>query len=181
MNLKRAVFGIIDVVCKVVLVVIAVMFIIKAVHYAYDVGEEMFDQKPIAPMDTSVVTVTITGSDSVMDIGKQLEEKKLIKDSKLFWVQERLSVYHDMIGAGTYELSPSMTADEMIQIMAAPTVEAKKNQAAMQEKENTAKSSSDGQAAGEDDPPADEGDDTAGMGNGEADDEPGAETENGEP
>lgn len=166
MNLKKIVFGIIDIVCKVVLVVIAVMFIIRAVHYAYDVGVDLFDQKPMAPMDSRVVAVTITGSDSVNEIGKQLEEKGLIKDSRLFWIQERLSVYHDMIGAGTYELSPSMTADEMIQIMAAPTVEAKKNQNEILEKKAQEKPAAADNPAGEDGSEPEEGDDTAGMGGG---------------
>ena len=127
MSVKRIILGFIDIVCKVVLTVIAVMFIIRAVRYAYDAGLQIFDQKPVNAVDTRTVVFTVNSSDSVSDVGGRLEEKGLIKDAKLFLVQERLSVYHDMITPGTYELSPSMTADAMIEIMARPAIEARKN------------------------------------------------------
>ena len=130
MNIKGIIFSIFDIMLKVILVVIAVMFIIKGIRYAYDYGLEIFDQKPYSTTDTRTVEVTVSGSDGVVEVGKMLQEKKLIKDWRLFWIQERLSLYHDRIGAGTYELSPSMTPDEMIEIMTAATVEAKKNKEA---------------------------------------------------
>ncbi|MCR4763572.1 MAG: endolytic transglycosylase MltG [Lachnospiraceae bacterium] len=138
MSVKRIIFNTVDVICKVVLVVIAVMFIIRGIRYAYDTGLQIFDQQPVSAVNTSTIVFTVTGADSVMDIGRGLEEKGLIKDARLFWIQERLSVYHEMIGAGTYELSPSMTPDQMIEIMAAPTVEARKK-ANLEEKEAKAR------------------------------------------
>ncbi|MCR5675989.1 MAG: endolytic transglycosylase MltG [Lachnospiraceae bacterium] len=156
MSIRKAIFNIIDVAFKVVLVVIAVMFIIKTMSFAYDLGLQIFDQRPVAPMDGSTVIVTVSGAESTADLAKQLEEKGLIGDARIFRIQERLSVYHDMIGAGTYELSPSMTPDEMIAIMAAPTVEAKKNMKEAEKQFEAAVNAEQEQAA--------ESDDAAGMG-----------------
>ena len=171
MNIRRAIFNIIDLAAKIVLVVIAVMYIIRGIHYAYDLGLGIFDQKPFAPMDTRTVTMVVTGADSVSDIGKQLEEKGLIKDAGIFWIQERLSVNHDLIGAGSYELSPSMTPDEMIAIMAAPTIAARAEKDKEQIAEENIAAAASAEQEGSGGP--DESDDAAGMG---AQTEPEAET-----
>ena len=47
-----------------------------------------------------------------------LEEKGLIRDHKLFVIQERLSGYHKKEAAGIYDLNTSMTTDQMLAIMA---------------------------------------------------------------
>ena len=64
-------------------------------------------------------TVTVTADMSAKDVGRQLEEKGLIRDANLFVVQLGLSSYSGAIKAGTYTLNTSMTAEEMMQIMAA--------------------------------------------------------------
>ena len=163
MSVKRVILGFIDIVCKVVLTVIAVMFIIRTVRYAYDAGLQIFDQKPVNAVDTRTVAFTVNSSDSAADVGVKLEEKGLIKDSKLFRIQERLSVYHDMITPGTYELSPSMTADDMIEIMAAPAVEAKKNAEEKASEEPTVSGEADAAPGESGDTSAEESDDAAGM------------------
>ena len=126
MSIRRIIFSFFDIVIKVVLVVIAVMFIMRGVSYAYDIGQQIFDQRSVAGPDAHTVSFTVESADSTAEIGQKLKEKGLIEDEHLFIVQERLSLYHDMISPGTYELSPSMTPDEMIAIMAAPAVEQKK-------------------------------------------------------
>ena len=60
---------------------------------------------------------------SVMDIAELLENRGLVEDKMLFYLQERFSEYHGLIAPGTYELSPSQTADEMIAIMCASSIE----------------------------------------------------------
>ena len=126
MSIRRVIFSFFDIVIKVVLVVIAVMFIMRGVGYAYDIGQQIFDQRSVSGPDAQTVAFTVESADSIAEIGQKLKEKGLIEDEHLFIVQERLSLYHDMITPGTYELSPSMTPDEMIAIMAAPAVEQKK-------------------------------------------------------
>ena len=52
-------------------------------------------------------------------IGEILESKGLIRDAKLFYVQNLLSHYKDKLRAGVYILNTSMTMEEMMQIMSA--------------------------------------------------------------
>ena len=51
-------------------------------------------------------------------IGKILKSKGLIKDAKVFVVQESLSNYKDKLQSGTYILNTSMTTDEMLAVLA---------------------------------------------------------------
>ena len=47
-----------------------------------------------------------------------MESRGLIRDSKLFLLQELLSENHGKIKEGTYTLNTSMTVSEMLEIMA---------------------------------------------------------------
>ena len=110
--------GVLDIVVKVLLVIIGIMLISKYASEAYTYGYNIYNQVPASRYDTRTVSVSITDSMSVGDIAELLENRGLIKDSKLFWLQERFSEYHGMIAPGTYELSSTMTAEEMFAVMA---------------------------------------------------------------
>ena len=62
------------------------------------------------------------------DIGKILKKKGLIKDAKIFVVQEKLSSYKGKLQAGTYILNTSMTPDEMMAILARENTEGQPDQ-----------------------------------------------------
>ena len=63
------------------------------------------------------VKVTIREGDSAKDISNTLADVGLITDKNLFRVQEMLSDYKGKEKPGTYELSTSMTPEEMLKIM----------------------------------------------------------------
>ena len=48
---------------------------------------------------------------------RSLEEKGLIRDAKMFYIQEMLSDYKDMITPGTYELNTAMSVEEMLVVI----------------------------------------------------------------
>ncbi|SEK79967.1 UPF0755 protein [Butyrivibrio sp. ob235] len=114
--------GILDTLVKVLLVIVAVMLISKYASEAYTYGYNIYNQVPVSKYDTRTVSVSITDSMSVGEIAELLENRGIINNSKLFWLQERFSEYHGMIAPGTYELSPSMTPDEIIGIMSASSI-----------------------------------------------------------
>lgn len=97
-------------------VVCAVIYVGKS---AYDFGYAIFDQIPVDDEDHGEdVTVVIKDGASVYRIGKILKSKGLIKDAKVFVVQESLSNYKDKLQSGTYILNTSMTTDEMLAVLA---------------------------------------------------------------
>ncbi len=122
-------FGLLDTVVKGLLVALAIVMISKYASLAYNYGYNIYNQTPVSQYDTRVVLVSVTDSMSVMDIAELLENRGLIQDKYLFWLQERFSEYHGMIAPGTYDLSPSQTADEIIGIMCASTIEAQEEEA----------------------------------------------------
>ena len=94
----------------------AVIYVGKS---AYDFGYAIFDQIPVDDEDHGEdVTVVIKDGASVYQIGKILKSKGLIKDAKVFVVQESLSNYKDKLQSGTYILNTSMTTDEMLAVLA---------------------------------------------------------------
>ncbi len=119
MNGKQIVGAVVGTVTKVVVAAIVLMFIYRYSIMAYDYGYRVFGEEAMDEEPGRDVSVEIAESDSVKDIGQMLEQKGLIRDAKLFVIQEKLSGLENGIGSGTYELNTAMTVDEMLQIMAA--------------------------------------------------------------
>lgn len=124
MSGRSFVLGLLDLMVKGFLVVFAIMLISKYASVAYRYGYNIYNQTPASQYDTRTVTITVTDTMSVMDIAELLENRSLVDDKYLFYLQERFSEYHGMIAPGTYELSPSQTPDEIIAVMCASTIEA---------------------------------------------------------
>ncbi|MCR5556305.1 MAG: endolytic transglycosylase MltG [Butyrivibrio sp.] len=120
MNAKKIVLGILDTAVKVVFVVVVVMLISKYSKVAYNYGYRIFNQVPVSSGTGRTVSVTVSDGDSAKKIAEKLANVGLITDKNLFVLQEMFSDYHGLEAAGTYELSTSMTPEEMLQIMGAP-------------------------------------------------------------
>ncbi len=108
-------------VCLSVVVTLILIFLLYRVGlYSYGFGYRVFTEKPVASEENAKdKVVQITSDMGAKDIGDLLERKELISDANLFVVQLMLSAYRGEIKPGTYTLSTSMTAREMMQIMSA--------------------------------------------------------------
>lgn len=122
MNTKEIVMSVFSVAIKIVVGIIVVMFVYKYAAMAYDYGYRIFGEEPMTTGEGRTVSVTIGSDMSAKEIGQILENKALIRDAKLFVLQERLSEDHGKIQAGIYDLNTSMTAEEMIRVMASDEV-----------------------------------------------------------
>lgn len=125
MNGKYLVGAVIETVIKVIVIAVVVMFVFRTATSAYDFGYKVFADKPVSVSGGRTITVGIAEDASVRDIAQMLEEKGLIEDARLFVVQELLSAYHGEILPGIYDLSTSMTAEEMLAVMSTPAEESK--------------------------------------------------------
>ena len=63
--------------------------------------------------------MTVSEGQDSKDVGKLLENKGLINNATVFYVQEALSEYKDEIKPGTYELNTAMSVEEMLETMCA--------------------------------------------------------------
>lgn len=118
MNSKEIIGSVFGVAFKIVLSVIIIMLVYKYSVQAYDYGYRIFGEGPVTTGEGREVTITVKEGDSVKTIGQTLETTGLIKDAKLFVLQEKVSEYQGKIKPGEYTLNTSMTAEEMIAIMA---------------------------------------------------------------
>ena len=87
---------------------------------AYQYGVRIYGEPAISEEPGTEINVTITDGMDFKGIAKQLYEKGLVREERLFYIQERLSNYsEDGFVAGDYVLSTAMTPDEMMDVMGA--------------------------------------------------------------
>lgn len=118
MKTSRVIGAAAGAVLKAAVAAILIAGIYKVSLTAYDYGYRIFGEPPISEGEGRTVTVTIPEGKSVTEIGEILVERGLLRDAKLFSIQEKVSTYKDKLRPGIYELSTSMTAEEMMAIMA---------------------------------------------------------------
>lgn len=117
MNGKKSFYRVINVFIKIIVYTLIIFFIYKGAVYAYDFGFSVFSAKPIDEEPGKDVTITIAEDTSSYKIGEILESNGLIRDARVFWVQEMLSEEHGKLNPGIYTLNTSMTVQDMIQAM----------------------------------------------------------------
>ncbi len=118
-NAKKTIYKVLTIVATVLVIVLIVFGTISASMTAYDFGYRVFTEPAMEEQPGSFVQVTIDDSMGASDIADVLYEKGLVRDPNLFWLQYKLSAYSGEIVPGTYTLNTSMTAKEMMIIMAA--------------------------------------------------------------
>ena len=102
---------------RIVLYIGVLVLVIWLGKSAYSFGYDIFNQQAVSPGDGQEVTVVINDGASVYNIGTTLKKKGLIEDAKVFYVQEKLSVYKDRLKPGTYILSTAFTPDQIMAVL----------------------------------------------------------------
>ena len=117
-DIKSLAMNFIGFIIRGVILVFAVMAVYQAGQKAYDFGYRIFTEEPVSSQPGRDVSITISQGDSLMDVAEMFEEKGLIRDAYLFYVQKKCSVYDGDIRPGFYTLNTSMTAEDMFAIIA---------------------------------------------------------------
>lgn len=115
--MNKIVFRFVSISFSVLILLLIVIGLIKAGTYCYDFGYRIFTEGAVEAAPGRDVVVQITEDMSGLDIGGELEEKGLIDDKLLFFVQLKLSAYADDINSGVYTLNTSMEPREMMEAM----------------------------------------------------------------
>lgn len=117
---RDVIFAVIETIIKVVVTVFIVYYVYQGAMLAYEYGYRIFTEPAMTTEEEGWdVNVTITEGKSARDIGELLQGKGLVRDANVFFLQNLLSEYKDKIKPGSYVLNTSMTAKEMMEIMAA--------------------------------------------------------------
>ena len=118
MNLKYVVGATVQIIFKVVLFAFLIMYILRMATLAYDYGYRVFTEPPLSFGEGRIISVYIEDGSSALEVGEMLQDKGLIRDGRLFMVQELLSEHHGKIQPGIYDLNTTMTAQEMLEVIA---------------------------------------------------------------
>ncbi len=119
-HIVSAVFGTI---LKIVFAMVVVAFIFRGAMVGYEFGYRVFKQQPMALGEGRTVTVRVTEDMTPTQMGELFQKNGLIDNTTLFLAQYYLSEFRENVKPGTYELSTSMTVEEMMEIMATYTEE----------------------------------------------------------
>lgn len=103
---------------KVAVGIVIIFVLYRGAMTAYDYGYRIFAEGPVSTGEGKAVTVYIPEGSGVGDIGEILVTNGLIKDAKLFYLQNLVSAHRNELAAGVYELNTAMTAFEMMDVMA---------------------------------------------------------------
>lgn len=124
MDINKLLFRFIRIAFGVMLALIVVFAMVKLSRIGYDFGYRVFTEPAVESEPGRDVLVQITETTSARELGQILERKGLVRDGNLFFLQLKLSVYSKKIVPGVYTLNTSMTAKEMMVVMApAPSTE----------------------------------------------------------
>lgn len=118
MKVKYIVGAITEFVIKAVALIFIVTYVIRGATAAYDYGFRVFAEEPIDAGGGRIISVSVQTGDTAKEVGQMLQERGLIRDANLFRIQELLSENHGKIQPGIYDLSTSMTAQEMLAVIA---------------------------------------------------------------
>ena len=91
------------------------VLLIFGIRRAYEFGHSIFYSPGMEEKPGTEKTVTISGEESIAEVGQILEDAGLIRDSLAFTIQAM--VYEYDVQAGTYELNTSESSKEIIKIL----------------------------------------------------------------
>ena len=118
MSVKNIIGATVQIAIKVVVFAYIIMYIFRTAIAAYDYGYRVFTEPPLSYGEGRIISVYVEEDSSAMDVGKMLQEKGLIRDGRLFMIQELLSENHGKIQPGVYDLNTNMTSQEMLTVIA---------------------------------------------------------------
>lgn len=117
MEKQKGVSVVLSGIIKILLSVAVVLFLYMGAIRAYDFGYRIFAEEPVSEAPGRDITVTITEGMSGKEIAELLEEKGVIRDDLIFYIQNQFSHYKGSFQAGTYELNTSMDNDEIMAVL----------------------------------------------------------------
>lgn len=123
MKRNRTGLHLVGYVLNILMMVLIAFVVVQLAAVSYDLGYRVFTEPAMESAPGRDVMVEVEQSMSAWDLGIEMEEKGLVDNHVLFTIQLKLSSYAKNIKAGLYTLNTSMTAKEMMQVMAKEEIE----------------------------------------------------------
>lgn len=120
MNVNKAVLKFVKLGITIIIALLIIYVTVSISLTAFDFGYRVFTEPAMEEGKGTDIVVTIEKSMDDGDIGKELENRGLVRNGTLFMIQLKLSAYADKILPGTYILNTSMTSKDMMMVMSTP-------------------------------------------------------------
>ena len=117
MDINKALFSFIKIAFLVMVILLVVYATIHLSKTGYEYGYRLYTETAVDEAPGEDVLVQIKPDMSNKQIAQMLQEKGLVRDSKLFYLQLKLSAYSHSIEPGVYTLNTSMTPKELMMAM----------------------------------------------------------------
>ena len=117
MKISQILSTILSALVKIAIAIWLVNFIYTKTMAAYDFGYRVFTEPAISPAPGREVKISITEGKKPMEIAKLLEEKGLVRDHNLAFLQILASPYREGMEPGVYTVTTAMTTDEILKAM----------------------------------------------------------------
>ena len=91
--------------------VVLLFILVEGFVYTYQFSYKVFADVPYMPASSDTVTITIETGSTAKQVASIMEGSGLVEDDKLILARLYLGKYNKKIIAGTYTLSPAMSAD----------------------------------------------------------------------
>ena len=117
MNTRKAALTVLSIALKIVIFAVVVMGIFRLGNIAFAYGHSVFQEEAVDQAPGRTIQVSVPEGSSIQDIAKLLEDKGLVEDWKLFFIQVQVSKYAKTIQPGDYTLSTAMKPRQMMAVM----------------------------------------------------------------
>ncbi len=118
MSISKIVMRLVSISFHVLVFLVIVYGLYQLGLRSYDYGYRIFTESAVTSGEGRDRLVQVKSSMDALDLAAVLEEKGVIRDKWLFSIQLNLSEYKNAMKPGRYMLNTSMTAREMMQVMA---------------------------------------------------------------
>ncbi len=111
---KKVGLGFMETVIHVGVYILVIFLFIKAATLAYDFSYQVFGDPAMSKYNQETVRIDVPEGTTVKEVAKTLEDNGLIKYKSAFVLRMKLAKLSDSIQPGTYDLSQTMTADDIV-------------------------------------------------------------------
>ena len=114
MNVNKALYTFIKIGISFIVTLILIYGAVRLCSLSYDYGYRLFTEPAMEEEPGRDVLFQVKEGMSGRDVSRLMEEKGLVRDANLFYVQIVLSDYKDAIKPGVYTLNTSMEPKELM-------------------------------------------------------------------
>jgi UPF0755 protein len=123
MEKNKVLFSFIRMGISIIVILLVVYFGIQIAAFGYDFGYRVFTETAVDDAPGTDALIQIKEDMSEYEIAQLLEERGMVRDAKLFFLQLKLSNYSGKEVPGVYTVNSSMTPQEIMAVISTEETE----------------------------------------------------------